>query len=317
MMENGGKPAQGAPSHQHTPHRAAALDGFAVSTPWRAVLLVLASQVCFNLYDAAGKYLVRDFPVITVAWARFFFHFLVMAGYVALLRGRVPLRTGHPGLQVARGLLLVGFSALLIATLKHLPQAEAAAIVFVAPLAILALAGPLLGEHVTWARWVAVIAGLAGMLIVVRPGSGLSAVGVAFGVATLACNVAFQLITRKMALKEHPLTTVFLSAAIGTGVMALALPFGAPDHWPSPLQAALFLSFGLTGSAAHLLLIRAYRLVPASFVAPLIYNHIVLATLAGWAFFGDFPDAWSLAGMAVIVASGAGIALYERTRPRR
>jgi drug/metabolite transporter (DMT)-like permease len=288
-----------------------------VSTPLRAVLLVLASQVCFNLYDAGGKYLVRDFPVMTVAWARFFFHFLFMAAYVGLVRERGLLRTTRPGLQVARGLLLVGFSTLLIATLKYLPQAEAAALVFVAPLAILALAGPLLGEHVTLARWVAVVAGLAGMLVVARPGSGLSAIGIAFGIGTLACNVAFQLITRKLALKEHPVTTVFLSAAIGTGVMTLGLPFDPPDHWPAPWQAAVFLSFGVTGSAAHLLLIRAYRLVPASFVAPLIYNHIVIATFTGWLFFGDFPDAFSLAGMAVIVASGAGIALYERSRARR
>jgi drug/metabolite transporter (DMT)-like permease len=166
-------------------------------------------------------------------------------------------------------------------------------------------------------RWVAAVAGLAGMLLVVRPGAGLAGIGIVFALATLACNAAFQLLTRKLATSEHPLTTVFLSALIGTAVTTLALPFGLPDRWPTPWEGFLFVSFGVTGSVSHLLLIRAYSLVPASFIAPLIYNHIVLATVAGLVFFGQFPDAVSLAGMAVILASGAGIALYERSRPRR
>jgi len=288
-----------------------------VSDAVRAMALVLGAQVFFNLLDATSKYLVRDFPVVTVTWARYFFHFLFMAGYVALAAERGLLRTRRPGLQLARGIALIGFSGFLIAALKYLPQAEAVAISFVAPLVILVLAGPLLGERVGLARWLAVLGGLAGMLVVVRPGSGLAGIGIAFALATLACNAAFQLLTRKLATTEHPLTTVFLSALIGTVATTLALPFALPDHWPTPWQAFLFVSFGVTGSVSHLLLIRAYRLVPASFIAPLIYNHIVLATLAGLVFFGQFPDAVSLAGMAVIVASGAGIALYERSRSRR
>ncbi len=280
----------------------------------RAALLVLGAQVFFNLVDATAKYLVRDFPVVTVTWGRYFFHLLFMAGYVALTAERGLLATRRPGLQLARGLALLGFSGFLIAALKHLPQAEAVAISFVAPLVILVLAGPLLGERVGLARWVAALGGLAGMLVVIRPGAELAGIGVVFALATLACNAAFQLLTRKLALTEHPLTTILLSALIGTAATTVLLPFNLPDHWPTPWQALLFVSFGVTGSVSHLLLIRAYRLVPASFIAPLIYNHIVLATLAGYAFFGQFPDALSLVGLAAILGSGAGIALYERRR---
>lgn len=288
-----------------------------MSDALRAVLLVVGAQVFFNLLDVTAKYLVRDFPVVTVVWARYFFHFLFMAAYVALAVDRGLLRTTRPGLQFARAVALLGFSGFLIAALKFLPQAEAVAISFVAPLLILVLAGPLLGEHVGLARWLAVLGGLAGMLIVVRPGSGLAGIGVAFALATLACNAAFQLLTRKLAMTEHPLTTVFLSALIGTVAMTVALPFSLPDHWPDGWQAVLFVSFGLTGSVSHLLLIRAYRLAPASFIAPFIYGHIVMATAAGFVFFGQFPDALSLVGIAAIVASGAGIALHERARARR
>lgn len=285
-----------------------------MSDALRAVLLVLGAQVFFNLLDATAKYLVRDFPVVTVTWARYFFHFLFMAAYVALAAERGLLRTKRPGLQIARALVLLGFSGFLIAALKFLPQAEAVAISFVAPLLILVLAGPLLGEHVGLARWIAVVGGLAGMLVVVRPGSGLAGIGVAFALATLACNAAFQLMTRRLAMTEHPLTTVFLSALIGTAATTLLLPFGLPERWPDPWQAALFVSFGITGSVSHLLLIRAYRLAPASFIAPFIYGHIVMATAVGWLVFGQFPDAVSLVGIAAIVASGAGIALHERRK---
>ncbi len=274
----------------------------------------LLAQFLFNLVDATGKYLVRDFPVVTVVWARQVLFFVAMAAYVAALRNPGLLCARHPRLQVGRGVALFAFAGFLFAALKYLPQAEAVAISFVAPLLILVLAGPLLGERVGWARWTAAGAGFAGMLIVVRPGSGLAAVGVAFALATLAANAAFQLLSRKLALLDHPITTVFYSSLIGMLAATLILPFGLPERWPNAWETALFLSFGVTGTLSHLLLIRAYRLAPASFIAPFIYVHIVQATVAGLVFFGQFPDAVTLAGIAIILTSGAGIALYERRR---
>jgi len=279
-----------------------------------ALLLFLGAQFLFILVDATGKYLVRDFPVLGVVWARYFFHFLFMAAYVAAIGDRGLLRTRRPGLQVARALTVFSFAIFLFAALKYLPQAEATAISFVAPLLILVLAGPLLGEHVGWARWAAALAGFAGMLVIVRPGSGLATIGIVFAIATLFCNAAFQLMSRRLALTEHPITTVFLSSLIGTVGATALLPFGLPDHWPDLWQASLFLSFGVTGSVSHLLLMRAYRLAPASFIAPFIYVHIVQATISGYLFFGQFPDAVTLVGIAIILTSGAAIAAYEQRR---
>ena len=279
-----------------------------------ALLLFLGAQFLFILVDATGKYLVRDFPVLGVVWARYFFHFLFMAAYVAAIGDRGLLRTRRPGLQVARALTVFSFAIFLFAALKYLPQAEATAISFVAPLLILVLAGPLLGEHVGWARWAAALAGFAGMLVIVRPGSGLATIGIVFAIATLACNAAFQLMSRRLALTEHPITTVFLSSLIGTVGATALLPFGLPHHWPDLWQATLFLSFGVTGSVSHLLLMRAYRLAPASFIAPFIYVHIVQATISGYLFFGQFPDAVTLVGIAIILTSGAAIAAYEQRR---
>lgn len=288
--------------------------------PRRALLTALAhflgAQFLFVLVDATSKYLVRDFPVPAVVWARYFFFLLFMAAYVALARDRRLLATRRPGLQLARGAVLTLFSIFLVAALKYLPQAEATAISFVAPLLILVLAGPLLGERVGWARWTAAGAGFAGMLIIVRPGSGLATIGVAFALATLVCNASLQLTSRKLALSEHPITTVLISSLVGTVAATALLPFGLPDRWPDLWQATLFLSFGVTGSLSHLLLMRAYRLAPVSFIAPFIYLHVVQATVAGLVFFGQFPDATTLAGIAVILASGVAIAAYEQRRGR-
>jgi drug/metabolite transporter (DMT)-like permease len=293
-----------------SPAHAAAAKGVLLE----GLLLFLAAQFLFNLVDATGKYLVQGFPVVAVVWVRQVLLFLVMAAYVAALRDRRLLRMNSPRLQVARGATLFAFAAFLFAALKYLPQAEAVAISFVAPLLILVLAGPLLGERVGWARWAAAGAGFCGMLIVVRPGAGLAPIGIAFALATLGCNAAFQLLSRKLAMLDHPITTVFYSSLIGMLAGSLILPFGLPERWPNAWEAALFLSFGITGTLSHLLLMRAYRLAPASFIAPFIYVHIVQATLAGLVFFGQFPDAVTLAGIAIILASGAGIALYERRR---
>jgi drug/metabolite transporter (DMT)-like permease len=152
------------------------------------------------------------------------------------------------------------------------------------------------------------------MLVIVRPGSGLATIGIVFAIATLVCNAAFQLMSRRLALTEHPITTVFLSSLIGTVGATALLPFGLPDHLPDLWQTILFLSFGVTGSVSHLLLMRAYRLAPASFIAPFIYVHIVQATISGLVFFGQFPDAVTLVGIAIILTSGAAIAAYEQRR---
>lgn len=283
----------------------------------RAILLLLGAQLLFNLVDTTGKYLVRDFPVVTVTWVRYVLQLVFMLAYARLYGIPMSLRTNRLGMHIARGLVLLGFAGFLFAALKFLPQAEAVAISFVAPLAILVLAGPLLGEHVGWPRWAAALGGFAGMLIVVRPGAGLAPIGVGFALATLACNAAFQLLTRKLAMTENAMTMVLLSALISSAGATLLLPLGLPDHWPDAWQTLLFLSFGVTGTISHFLLIRAYRLAPASLLAPFFYCHIIIATFCGWLFFGQLPDAVTFTGIGAIVASGAAIALYERGRSAR
>ncbi|MCP5264966.1 MAG: DMT family transporter [Burkholderiaceae bacterium] len=175
------------------------------------------------------------------------------------------------------------------------------------------LAGPLLGESVGWRRWVGAAIGFLGMLIIVRPGSALHPVGVMFVLLTVACNVVFQMLTRKLSTVDHSMTTIFLSALVGVALSVATLPLQASwGGWPAQVETRtvlLLLSMGVTGFVSQWCLIRAYYWSSASFIAPLVYLQIVWAALAGLAFFGQWPAPLSLIGIALICASGAGTVL--------
>lgn len=280
----------------------------------KAVAYLLAAQFFFNCVDATGKYLVQHHSTVTVVWGRNFFHAIFFGAFMLWrLRGLPPM-PAHRNLQILRGLTQLAFAGCLFGALKYLPQAEAGAIVFMAPLLILVLAGPFLRERVTLARWIAVMTGFAGMLVVVRPGAELAPIGVALALAAVVFNAAFQLLTRRLAHSGDPLVTILWTGVIGAVAATLLLPFAPPTQWPTAWEAALFLSFGVTGSVCHLFHIAAYRHAPASAIAPFIFAHIVYAVLFGWLVFGQLPDSLTIVGIAVIVASGAGIALHERRR---
>ncbi len=156
------------------------------------------------------------------------------------------------------------------------------------------------------------------MLLILRPGTALHPVGVAFVLLTVACNVVFQLLTRKLAASESSLATIFLTALVGVAVSTALLPAQQLwGGWPPAFDAELLLlmaSLGVTGAISQWCLIRAYYWSSASFVAPLVFLQLVWATLAGWVFFGDLPDRLTLSAIAIICASGAASALAERRR---
>jgi drug/metabolite transporter (DMT)-like permease len=117
----------------------------------------------------------------------------------------------------------------------------------------------------------------------------------------------YQLLTRKLAGVDSTLATLFISALIGALVMTAVVPF----FWVplvSRWHALLFLGMGALATAGHFMLIRAFELAPASTLAPFVYAQLVAVLVLGYLVFGNFPDAWALVGMAIIVASGAFVA---------
>jgi len=282
----------------------------------RGPLLVVVAVGIFAVMDTIAKYLARSYPVSGVVWARYAANLAVLLVFFTARGELRRLRTSRPGLQIMRGLLLAGASLLYFTSLTVLPLAEAAAIGFVMPLFLSVLAVPMLGERMDGARLAAVMVGLAGALVIVRPGAAVFTPYALLPVGMALCNALYQILTRKVAGVEHPLTSLVWGAIVGTVLLALALPFAwvtpaNPWHW------GLLAVIGVLASVGHFTLIRAYDYASATGLAPFFYTQLVWVMLLGWLVFGDFTDAWSLLGMGIIVVSGIYIVGRQRLTVHR
>jgi drug/metabolite transporter (DMT)-like permease len=292
-----------------------------LGNPKRAVACLVAAQCMFALMDATGKHLAGSLALPMVVFARNAFTLLVMLLVLVPLMGWAWMRIRNFKLQLVRGLVLFGFTTFFFTALKFLPQAEATAINYLAPLFVMVLAGPVLRERVRWWHWVGVAVGCAGMLLVVRPSAQLVPLGVACALATMVCNVAFQLLNRKAAQTEHPMAAIFFAAGVGAVGAVLTMPavgsVAAWGAWPaniSTTQWLLMASFGVTGFLSQYLFLRAYFYSSASFVATLIYLQTIWSVGSGWLFFGQLPDAITFVGIGVITVAGVAVALYDAER---
>ena len=276
----------------------------------KAIGLMCVAVVLFSGLDASAKYLVTraELPIVQIVWMRFAGQFVIMLSLLGALPVAALLGTRKLKLELLRSLLMVTTTACNFIALEHLRLDQTVTVVFLAPLVVALLAGPLLGEWVGWRRLVAILVGFLGILIAVRPGLGLHPAFL-FAFGAMLAYALFMLLTRHMAAFDPPLVTLFYSMFAGAA-------FGAPfaiAHWvppPDALSWLLLCSLGILGGAGHYLFIHAYRLAPASAVAPFLYLQLLSMVAFGYFIFGDLPDAWTLAGSAVIVASG--IYLFHR-----
>jgi drug/metabolite transporter (DMT)-like permease len=277
----------------------------------RALPLYLVAGVCLSSLDATAKYLVQDHALFLVVWARYAGQMLVVTPFAWKHAGHSFWRTGRLRLQVVRSGCLMMATICFFAALRYLPLAEASAVTFMAPLFMVVLSRPLLGEQPTLARVVAAIAGFVGILILLRPGSSIFHPAALLLMVSALCNALYYMLTRKLA-EESAYTTLFYSALVGTVALSLALPWGIHDGELTSHGAAWLLLPGLFAGLGHWFVISAYTLAPASLLGPFSYLQIIWATMYGFLLFGQLPDRWSAAGMAVIVASGLLLAVQER-----
>lgn len=278
------------------------------------ILLHIAGLWLLSTLDASGKWLVlAGVPVLMVAWVRYAVHTALMTAVVLPSRGKAIFQTRSLPRQLLRGLLMITTTVLFFSVLGRLPLAEATAINFMAPLFLMAMAPWLLHEPHRLHRWLGVLAGFAGMLVVVRPGAQLDPIGVALGLATALAFAFFQIATRRVA-HDDPLTTNYYGGLFGTIALTLALPWfwATPDL--NPWQWLLLLSTGITGFLGHWLQVAAYRKSPATLLAPFSYLQIVAAATLGWLVFGQAPGRTTAVGMALICLAGLGVVLIEARR---
>ena len=268
-----------------------------------AAWMLLAAS-CIGIVDGIAKYLAPTINGVQVVWG-YVGASLIFLLAVTLARGVSPVslaRTRRPWLQVVRAASLVCSLSALFVSLRYLPLAVATTVSFTAPLIIAALSGPVLGERVGAKRWVAVLVGMVGALLVVRPGTDVFHWASLLTLLGAFFFALFNLATRALGGFDRPLTTVLYTFVVSTALVSFAMPF----VWVAPTasQWLLFATTGLLGFTAHFSLARSLVLADASAVAPLHYVRLVWAIGIGLVVFGHVPDAWTLAGGALIVASG-------------
>lgn len=278
------------------------------------ILWMLFAVFLFVTMDAIAKHLVRTYPVAQVVWGRYTFHLLLLT---ILLGRRLPevAATQRLGVQLLRSMLVLGTTILFFFGLRFVPLAEASAIMLVSPLIVTALSVPLLGEHVGAHRWAGVLVGFAGALVIMRPGAGLLAAPALLPLGAAGIYALYQITTRMLSRTDAPLTTLVYTPLVGTVAASAAVPF----FWTSPDATGwgLMVLLGFLGGVSHFALIKAFQSSRAATIAPFGYTNLVWATLFGILFFGEYPDARTLVGAAIIVGSGLYIFHRERLRSSR
>jgi drug/metabolite transporter (DMT)-like permease len=281
-----------------------------VNASLKGILLILACMAIFTALDTSAKFLTQSLE----AWVAIFFRYAI-AGTLSLSvllfqRGASGFSTQHPWLQLIRGLLLLLSTVCNFNAMSYLPLSTTSAIFFTIPLFVSVLSGPLLGETVGLKRWLAVLAGFVGVLVIMRPGTASFHWAMIFSLTASLAGAFYNIATRKVGGHDSVETSLFYVGLFGAA--GAIIPATLHWQWPTTTQWPLLFVMGLAGTLGHFLLIQAHRLAPASKLAPFIYTQIIWMTIAGYLVFGDVPEAATLVGASIVVLCGLYLLNSER-----
>lgn len=278
------------------------------------IVLMLCGTALFGCGESVVKLLTRHYDTVQIVWGRYVFHAIVFLAIFARSGIAAQMRTARPWLQFSRSAILLLGTLLFFGALRYLALADAVAINFFAPLLVTAFSIPILGEQVGIRRWIAILVGFAGVMVIIRPGLGMMHWAALLPLGTAVCYALYQVLTRIAGRTDHARTSLFWSAAVGTVVMSLIVPFSwtAPDALGWVMMAATGCVFGF----GHYLLIKGLERAPASVLAPFIYSQLIWAVTLGFLVFGDFPDGFSILGALIVTGSGLYVWHRETRRTR-
>ena len=278
--------------------------------------------------DSIIKWLSPDYPLHEITLFRAIFAMVIVFGFVHLEGGMHTLKTRRPMLHLFRGMLLVFANMFFFLGLSVMPIAEVVALFFTAPLFICLLARPVLGEQVGLTRWLAIFIGLAGVIVMVRPGAGGFHWASILPVCAAFMYALMQMVTRKLGMRDSAgaltfyiqvafiLISVLSGLIIGDGRFnnfdepTLAFLFRA-WHWPTPFDMGLLAVCGVVVAFGAYLLSQSYRLAQASVVAPFEYTSLPFAVVVGFVVWSDLPGLQEIIGSLLIVGSGLLVVFFE------
>jgi len=271
--------------------------------------LVSLTYLVFALLDGSAKWLVGYMPVIMVVWLRFATHVVVAGAVLFPIKGMALVKTSHWRWHLVRALMFMAMTGINFWALQYLQLTVTSSIFFSVPLIIALASASFLGEKLAPGKWIAIITGFAGVLVIVRPWGAEFHPAMLASVVNALLYAVFMMMTRRLAAYDSPETIQYLpavGAAIGLAPFAIAA-WETPDGWLEWTVACLM---GVLGGLGHYLLALAHRYAPASVIAPFLYQQVIYMALFGYLVFGDVPSAWVWLGAAVVI--GSGLYLFSR-----
>lgn len=279
------------------------------SSPARAALigigLTIAACALFALLDSATKFTGALLPMAMVVWLRFVAQALVTSAMVLPRHGWAALRTTHPQLQAGRALSGALTTVCAFFCIQSMPLANFTAIWSAAPLLLVVASALVFGERVSPIRWALLVLGLVAVVAIVRPEHSDGSLGwrVIYPVGVLLCGTTYQLLGSRLARLEPPTTTQLYTTWLPALLCAPLMPWlwQAIPQWQVWAAIALM---GVCSGVGHLILLQAYTHTTPSIISPFLYSQIGFAMAMGWLFFGQLPDAISIAGITTIFLCG-------------
>jgi len=272
--------------------------------------IMFAVTFAFSVMDTITKLAAQTYPAPQILWIRYMVFATGTLVHGLRSRGRYLFVTRALFLQLFRGFLLSGEILIFIIAFRHLPLADVQAIAAAGPLITTALSVPLLKEQVGIRRWSAIGVGAIGVMIIIRPGLADFDPMLLVPLGGITLYALYQALTRMAARYDDASTTVLYTGITGFISMSCVGPF----FWVTPdwTGLALMIAIGIIGMAGHGMLIKALSLAPASVLQPLNYLMLPWAVLWGYLFYDDLPDAATIIGASIVVASG--IYTFHRER---
>ena len=272
----------------------------------KAILINLSAWMIVPIMDALAKYLSWSLPVLQITWGRYFFTVVFTLSFMLIFFRKNLVWSKNPKLQLIRGIILLSANILFFYSISVISLAKALTLAFIHPLIVTALSPVFLNEKVGIKRWIAVLMGFIGALIVIRPGF------LEFNLASLAafgtgvCYGFYLMITRKLSDTDNPLLTLLFTGVVGAIIMTSVMPV----IWvpPTPNEWLMLACIGLVASVAHGFIIVSYKYADASKLAPLGYSEIITNIMLGYYIFSDFPDMFTFIGLFIIMMSGIYVA---------
>lgn len=276
------------------------------------ILIITLGGFAFAAMDTTAKYLaVSGVPVLLIIWARYSLQTgITFLALLAKTRSLRFLKADRPGLQLLRAASLFCATLMFYNGLKYISLGDATAIIFLIPVIVTAISALFLKETVSWRRWLGVAVAFLGVMVVVRPGSGVFGYYAFLPLGAAVMTAIYFTMTRVLSTIDSPSATAFYTTAVGAIGLSLAVKlFWVPQDTTT---WGIMILAGFLGALGHGLIVLAYKAAEASALAPFTYSQILAAIFWGFIVFGDIPSVWTIAGASLIIGGGLFVWYSER-----